>query len=193
MVASTQQYECDAVTVTRDANCVEVADEMDANTVGCVVVVMEGAPVGIITDRDLVCRVVALDRDPEKTRADEIMTRDLVTTERKDDIEQLLKVMEDRKIRRVPIVADGMLVGIVSLDDVLVQISSYLFNANRGILGGLQEGRRVTRHRRRSEAREDALEELRRQLSEFGDQTQKVVHDAMTEILDRFGLQRKEP
>ena len=49
MVTSTEEYECDAVTVTRDANCVEIADEMDANTIGCVVVVEDGTPVGIVS------------------------------------------------------------------------------------------------------------------------------------------------
>ncbi len=190
MVSSAEHFECDAICVTRDTDCVTVADEMDANTIGCVVVVDDGAAVGIITDRDLVCRVVALDRDPEKTRAEEIMTDNPVTMERKDDIEALLELMAEKKIRRIPIVSEGRLVGIVSLDDILVEVSSYLFNANRGILGGLQEGRRTRRHRRRSEAREAAFDELRRQLTELGEHTQSAMHDRILDLLDQLGLRR---
>jgi len=186
MVTSAQGYECKAICVTRDANCVDVADEMDVKTVGCVVVVEDGVPVGIITDRDLVCRVVAQDRDPEKTRAEEIMTTDIVTSHRTEDLEGVLRTMKERSIRRMPIVDDGKLVGIVTLDDVLVQLGSYIFNANRGILGGIQESHRTTPHRRRSEAREEAVEEIWRQLNILGEQTQKSVRDQLGKLLDRF-------
>jgi CBS domain-containing protein len=182
-----QDYETEVVSVAPDTSCVEVADEMDVHTIGCVVVVEEGAPVGIITDRDLLCRVVAESRDPEKTSAADVMTKDPVTASRDDDVQRLLEIMRERAIRRVPVVEEGKLVGLITLDDLLIQLSSYLYNANQGILGGLSDGRRISRHRRRMEAREEALDEIRRQLSDLGDNTRHRVRERLHELMDRLG------
>jgi CBS domain-containing protein len=179
------RYETDAVSVTADASCVEVADLMDLKSVGCVVVVEDERPIGMITDRDLLCRVIAADLDPDKTTAADVMTRDPVWGQRDDDIHSLLKVMREGSIRRLPLVEDGRLVGLLSLDDLLIQLGSYLFNANRGILGGLDESRRTSRHRRRTEAREEALESIRHQLVAFGDETRDKVRGRLEEMLDR--------
>lgn len=183
----TRDYEVDVVTVAPDATCVEVADEMDAHTVGCVVVVKDGVPVGMITDRDIVCRVVAADRDAEKTTAEEVMSGDLVTGELGVDLSDQLARMRDRSVRRLPLLDDGKLAGIVTLDDVVVQLSSYLFNANRGILGALHESHRTVRRRRRLEARDEVFEEMRAQLIEVSDQARERMRERMQELIDRFG------
>jgi len=182
-----RDYELEVVRVAPDATCVEVADEMDAHTVGFVVVVQDGAPVGIITDRDLVCRVVAADRDPEKTTAAEVMSGRLVTGRIGADLGDQLALMRDHAVRRLPLIEDGELVGIVTLDDVVVQLSSYLFNANRGILGALHESHRTVRRRRRMEARDDAFDELSTQVQELGDQARAHMRERLQELLDRFG------
>ena len=182
-----RDYEVDVVRVAPEATCVDVADAMDAHTVGCVLVVMDDAPVGIITDRDLVCRVVAADRDPEKTTAAEVMSGNLVTGVLAADLSEQLGLMRDRSVRRLPLLDDGKLAGIVTLDDVVVQLSSYLFNANRGILGALHESHRTARRRRRLEVRDDALEEIRAQLIGVGDQTRARMMQQLQELVDRFG------
>jgi CBS domain-containing protein len=187
MVNTAEDFECDVVTVAPSTSCVDVADDMDLNSVGCVVIVEDGAPVGIVTDRDLVCRVTALNLDPESTLVSEIMSTNVVTAESKDDIVPLLEAMRSRNIRRVPIVSDGRLTGLVSLDDLLVQLGSYVFNANRGILGGLQESHRTTRNRRRGEAREEAFDEIRRQLTDFSEETRRIAHDRINELLELVG------
>ena len=190
MTLRAQGYECNAVTVSRDATCVEVADEMDLNSIGCVVVAVEDEPVGIITDRDLVRRVLADDLDPEKTRAEEVMTPNPVTARRHDNLETLLEVMRDAGVRRVPLTEDGKLVGLISLDDVVVQLGSYIFNANRGVLAGIQESHRTTPHRRRREKREEALNELRSQLTSLGEETRKQVSNRLLDMLEKLGVQR---
>ncbi len=184
---SSHAFECDVISVLPNATCVEVADEMDLHSVGCVVVAEKDVPIGIITDRDLVCRVVAVERDPEKTYAADIMTPEPLTAARHENLESLLARMRDGKVRRIPIVEDKKLVGLVSLDDLIVQLGSYIFNANRGILGGLQESRRTSRHRRNTEAREEALEEIRRQLCDFGEHTRDQIRERLEETLKRFG------
>jgi CBS domain-containing protein len=181
-----ERYSSDVVTVAPDESCVEVADLMDLNTVGCVVVAEAGVPRGIITDRDMVCRLVAADLDADKTCAADVMTTNPVTADEAADIETLLQMMADNRIRRIPLVKEGKLAGLISLDDVLVQFSSYLYNANQGILGGLHESRRTVRRRRRLEAREAALHELREQVAELGGDTREQLREGLRDLLDRF-------
>lgn len=178
-------FESRVFTVAPETSCVDVADEMDAHSVGCVVVVEGGKPVGIITDRDLTCRVVAADRDPEKTKAAEVMSADLATATREHDMNEVLDLMRNRGIRRLPLVEEGEIVGLISLDDVIVKVASYLFNTNQGLLGGLQRSRRTVRNRRRTEAREDALEELRHQLEHMGGEMRTRVKSEMEALLKR--------
>jgi CBS domain-containing protein len=185
-MSHSRDYETEVVTVAPETSCFDVADLLDARTVGCVVVVDKGHAVGIVTDRDLVCRVIAADRDPEKTTAGDVMTRNLVTGSHDDNLEDLLQRMKKHSIRRVPLLENGKLVGLISLDDLLTQLSSFLFNASQGVLGGLHESRRTVRHRRRLEAREDALEELRGQLSDLRGQARRGIRRRLEDLLERF-------
>lgn len=177
----------EVASVPPSSNCIDIADEMDVQSVGCVLVIDQGQLVGIVTDRDLNCRVVAAGLDPEKTRAEDVMTRDPIFATEKDDMGQLLKTMSEQSIRRIPLVEEGNVVGLISLDDVVVQLSSWVFNVNQGMLGGLHEARRTRRHRRRTEARDDALEELRSQLVGSSRTVRDRVREGMHEILERFG------
>lgn len=78
---------------------------------------------GVVTDRDIVLKVVAQNRDPNNTRVGEIMTTDVVTCRVNDDAHQALRLMEEHQIRRIPIVNDnGQLAGIVSQADVATRM-----------------------------------------------------------------------
>ncbi len=77
-------------------------------------------PVGLLTDRDLVVRVLAQGKDPRQTFVAEVMTRDPRTVTEETPIEHALSLMRSGAFRRVPVVrADGTLAGLVSLDDIL--------------------------------------------------------------------------
>jgi CBS domain-containing protein len=78
---------------------------------------------GVITDRDIVLKVVAKDLDPNTTRVSEIMTTDVVTCLINDDAHKAVSLMEEHQVRRIPIVNDtGQLTGIVSLADVATRM-----------------------------------------------------------------------
>jgi len=78
---------------------------------------------GIITDRDIVLKVVAEDRDPNTTRISEVMTIDVVTSRINDDAHKAVRLMEEHQVRRIPIVNDnGQLAGIVSQADVATRM-----------------------------------------------------------------------
>jgi CBS domain-containing protein len=96
----------------------EVAKVMAKEDVGPVPVVEEGRLTGIVTDRDIVVRVVAEGRDPSSTRVGDIASRDLVTVSPDDDLDTALKQLAQNQVRRIPVVEAGRLVGIVAQADI---------------------------------------------------------------------------
>lgn len=73
---------------------------------------------GILTDRDIVMRCIAAEEDPERTSAGDIMTRDVATVTPEDDVRSAARLMAVKQVRRLPVVEDGKLVGMLSLGDV---------------------------------------------------------------------------
>jgi CBS domain-containing protein len=94
---------------------------MKSRGVGCLVVLdKERKPIGMVTDRDLLIRVVAQRGDPETTRLEEVMSRPVTTAPEEAPIEHGLNLMRWGCFRRLPIVdAAGRLAGLVTLDDIL--------------------------------------------------------------------------
>ncbi len=81
-------------------------------------------PIGILTDRDLVTRVMAIGKDPEKVDVSDVMTRNPTTISEDTPLETTVSLMRSGGFRRMPVVSDGeRLVGIVSLDDVLSMLA----------------------------------------------------------------------
>jgi CBS domain-containing protein len=114
-------------TIRCDESVVMAADRMRQRTVGALVVVNEyRQPIGILTDRDLVVRVVA-DRREETASVSEVMTPDPVVVSEETTISAALLRMRKGTFRRLPVVdGKGTLVGIVTLDDILMSLSREL-------------------------------------------------------------------
>jgi len=115
-------------TIQPNDTIVSAARRMQEKHVGAVVVVDPAArPVGMLTDRDIACRVIAEGRDPARTSAESVMSRDLVTVRRDGTIDEVAFSMRKQGVRRVPIVdAEGKLAGIVAFDDLVVLLSAEL-------------------------------------------------------------------
>jgi len=108
------------VTLKEDATSNKVANIMDENDLGCVIVTNKaGKPVGIITERDLVIRVLAKNLVPDAVKAKEIMTSPLVTIEPEATISEAARRMSRLDIRRLGVVYKGNLVGLISSRDIL--------------------------------------------------------------------------
>jgi len=109
------------VAVSLDTPALDVAKTMGERSVGSVVVISgDNKPRGILTDRDLAVRVMAQEKNPGEVRAEEIMTRDVVTFQDSMGIYEAIQKMTDAGIRRMPIVDDtGKLIGIVTMDDII--------------------------------------------------------------------------
>jgi CBS domain-containing protein len=78
-------------------------------------------PTGVVTDRDIVCRIIAKGQDPREATANDAMTSPAVTVTPETSLEECSRIMEQKQIRRVPVVDDNGLVGIVALADIARQ------------------------------------------------------------------------
>lgn len=103
-----------------------VAAELCDASVGCAVVVEGDRPVGILTDRDISTRLDANWVATKDVAVGEVMSTDLVTTGRDASVLDLSRTMAEHGVRRLPVVDDGRLVGIVTQDDLLVLLSREL-------------------------------------------------------------------
>ncbi len=109
----------DLLELPAGASVRDAAQAMRHWDVGAVLVTENGRLAGIFTERDLVNRVIACDRDPESTPLSEVMTRDPDTIYPGATALEALRLMEDGGYRHVPVVAEGRLVGIVSRRDFI--------------------------------------------------------------------------
>jgi CBS domain-containing protein len=94
---------------------------MKREDVGSVPVVEEGRLAGIVTDRDIVTRAVAEQRNPQDVKVDEIASHDLVTVEPEQDLDEALALMARHKVRRLPVLEEGRLVGMLAQADVALE------------------------------------------------------------------------
>jgi CBS domain-containing protein len=106
-------------TVDASSSVVEAAKLMRDEDTGIIPIVDGDRLAGTITDRDLALRVVAEGRDPQTTTVAEVASRDLVTIDPQQDLDEALRLMARHQVRRLPVVEeDGKLVGILSQADV---------------------------------------------------------------------------
>lgn len=109
-------------TLTLDSTVSEAAQIMSDNDIGDVMVTeKDGKVCGVLTDRDIVLRVLADRKDPSKTRVGDVCTRNPVTLDPSSSVEDAIRLMADKAIRRIPVVKDGKPIGIVALGDLAEQ------------------------------------------------------------------------
>lgn len=148
-------------TASLDTTLEEIAGMMRDENVGAIPVLDEDEELaGIITDRDIVVRAIADGQDPAETTAEDILSEELHTIHQDADIEDAADLMARHKIRRLPVVEEGMIIGMISLGDISVkseedQASDVLEDVSEGVKqsdgGSRKESRSVTRGGGRSE------------------------------------------
>lgn len=110
------------ITADRDESALSVAQTMRDRGVGSVVVTdARGEPTAIVTDRDLALRVIADDRSAPGSPIGECATTPLISGESEMELEEAAALMVRHRVRRLPVVDDGRLTGIVTLDDIAVR------------------------------------------------------------------------
>ncbi|TML95879.1 MAG: CBS domain-containing protein [Actinobacteria bacterium] len=108
-------------TVSPSQSLAEAAAVMKGEDVGSVPVVEDDRLAGIVTDRDIVIRAVAERRDPQTVKVDEVASRQLVTVEPEQDLDEALALMARHQVRRLPVVEAGRLVGMLAQADVALE------------------------------------------------------------------------
>jgi len=120
-----------AITEDEDALVAEIAKCMKMSGIGSVVITKGDKYVGIITDRDVVIKVILRNRNPDGVKVKEIMTSPLVTIESDASLMGACKLMLEKDIRRLLVIEDGELVGVVSLRNIVtgepMHVRKYLF------------------------------------------------------------------
>lgn len=132
----------DVTTATPDTTLEEIATMMRDENIGSVPIVDDEELMGIITDRDIVVRCIAEGKDPVETEAEEVLSEEMITIGPEADASQAARLMGERQIRRLPVVQDGRLVGMLALGDVAVKNSDEetsgeaLEEVSQGVKGG---------------------------------------------------------
>jgi CBS domain-containing protein len=108
----------DPVILPPSASLVDAAKTMREGGIGDVVVGDDDELIGIVTDRDIVIRALAEDRDPHTTTLVDITSRELTTVSPDDTIDTAVRLIREHAIRRLPVVSGGRVVGIVTLGDL---------------------------------------------------------------------------
>lgn len=107
---------------------IKAAQLMKSEDVGPILIVTDKDNkklTGIVTDRDLAIKVVAEGRDAKATSVQEVMSEDLITCKEDDDVDKVLKLMEDHQLRRIPVVdRSDRLIGIIAQADVATRLGS---------------------------------------------------------------------
>ena len=111
----------DPRSLAANVTVVDAAATMKRDDIGNVIVLGDdNAVAGIVTDRDIVVRVVAENRDPSATQLREICSADVATVSPDDTVERAVNLMREHAVRRLPVVENGSPIGIVSIGDLAV-------------------------------------------------------------------------
>jgi len=106
-----------------DTTLEEIAILMRDENVGAIPVLDDEVLIGLVTDRDIVVRCIAEGKDASECTAEDVITENLETVEPDDDVNEAAQIMARRQIRRLPVVEEGKLVGMLSLGDIAVKES----------------------------------------------------------------------
>ena len=108
----------EVITIDEHATVKEAAEIMDKNEISCLIALRKGRAIGIITERDLLKRIIVEAKNPEKTKVGKVMSSPLEVVPVGTDLEKALRLMFRKKIKKLPVVDKENLLGVVSLTDV---------------------------------------------------------------------------
>jgi signal-transduction protein with cAMP-binding, CBS, and nucleotidyltransferase domain len=104
----------------------KIAEDMEELGIGSVVITKDGEPTGIITERDIALKALLKNKRASEVKAREIMTSPLVTIDPGDSVEDACKLAARKRIKRLPVVENGVPIGIVSIRDLLTRKPEYV-------------------------------------------------------------------
>ena len=106
------------VTVDVGVNVMKAVERMNKREIGCLVVLEKGNFVGILTERDVLTRVVAKARNPDKTLVGDVMSKPLIVVGPEASLEEALELMFEKRVKKLTVVKDKKLVGLITMTDI---------------------------------------------------------------------------
>ena len=115
------------LSLSKETTSLEAARQMKAKKHGYVIIASHtGSPEGIVTEWDYLSKVVAEDKDPSSVRLEDLMTHDLVSVEANVGLDQVAQLMTQKGIRRVLVMKDGKVMGIITAAVMLSRLKEYV-------------------------------------------------------------------
>jgi predicted transcriptional regulator len=180
-------YEKETATARPDTTARSIAEMMGTYAIGCVVIVDDARrPVGIVTDRDLTCRVVARGADPDKTLADAIATKPVAFAQGDEPIEKVVARMREAGVRRMPVVDGETLVGLVTVDDLIVHLGRELNELGSTAKFAVDESRKRGQRERRRRDIEEGIASLEASALASGRDAVAYVRKEIDSLLARL-------
>lgn len=116
------QKSADVVMISPEASVNEAVQLMAEKGIGSLIVMKDGELCGIVTERDYTRKVVVGGRSVDQSRVSDIMTPDVLTTGPQANVDECMMLMTNRRIRHLPVVDEGRLVGMISIGDLMKAI-----------------------------------------------------------------------
>jgi CBS domain-containing protein len=182
-----EHYQKDVATIPAESQVREAAAIMRARAVGSLVIIRDGQPAGIVTDRDLLERVIADGKDAGATTMADVMSEPLRTVSPEDPLDRVIELMATHGIRRVPVVGKGELVGIVALDDVAAEIAEELHDLAQGARRELAMAHGRSRVREIAGEIHDRIADLGEQLEHAGGEVKDTLLRELDGLRERIG------
>jgi CBS domain-containing protein len=192
-------YLRDVASVRADVHVAAAVEALRERAVGCVVVVGEAdEPVGMLTDRDVALRVIARGLDPAATPVSSVMSAPAFSCDVSQPLEEIVEQMRAQAVRRMPIVRDGRLAGMVSFDDLLATLGDELQQLGEAARRQVRrEARRVQVEHLRQEAGDklqeaiDKLQEAGTRLAELGGEGMKTLGREVSALREKLKRRRE--
>ena len=115
----------DISTISTEASATEASKTMSTNKTGYIIALEKGRPVGIVTERDLVLKVMALDKNPKNTMVSDCMSSPLVTIDPDKSVEEAVETMKKHGFRRLPVVKNNIIYGIFTARDLVEHFEEF--------------------------------------------------------------------
>ena len=112
----------DLWSISPEATVFEALEALASHEIGAIVVVEDGALIGIVSERDYARKVILKDKSSKQTKVSEIMTREVITVAPGDRVESCMELMQRHHIRHLAVVESGVIIGMLSLRDLLTEV-----------------------------------------------------------------------
>ena len=108
----------EVITVDANSTVKQAADIMNKFEIGCLIATKDGKAIGILTERDLLKRIVSEAKSPRRTKVAAVMSKPIIVVEPSMDLEEAARLMFKMRIKKLPVVEHGQLKGLVTLTDL---------------------------------------------------------------------------